>query len=158
MKLTNRTDIALRTLIYLAINDERIVPIDEIVEKSASHRSQVVSAVQTMRKNGYLRSVVGRSGGIALARTPSDISVAEIVKLIEPDFYLTECHLRGCRVRCTFYMACRLKGEFDTALARFFDHLEGITLADLAGNREALLAEVAKSPADRSLQREANLA
>lgn len=158
MKLTNRTDIALRTLIYLAINRERIVPIDEIVEKSSSHRSQVVSAVQTMRKSGYLKSVVGRSGGIALAREPEKISVSEILKLVEPDFYLTECHLRGCRVRCTFYAACRLKGEFDTALSRFFDYLDGVTLADLAANREALLAEVEKKSTTRSTARDVTLA
>ena len=53
MRLTNRTDIAVRTLMYLAIHSDRIVPIDEIVEKSASHRSQVVAAVQKLRKTGF---------------------------------------------------------------------------------------------------------
>ncbi|SDT94603.1 Rrf2 family transcriptional regulator [Stappia sp. ES.058] len=142
MRLTNRTDIAVRTLMYLAIHDDRIVPIDEIVEKTASHRSQVVAAVQKLRKTGYIKSTVGRSGGVALDRDPGDIRISSIVKLIEPDFFLTECHEKNCAARCTFYTACQLRSALDGALEAFFAALSRVTLADLVDNKNELLTAI----------------
>jgi Rrf2 family nitric oxide-sensitive transcriptional repressor len=130
---------------YLAIHGDRIVPIDEIVEKSASHRSQVVAAVQKLRKTGYIRSTVGRSGGVALDRNPSEIRISSIVKLIEPDFFLTECHEKECAARCTFYSACQLRSALDGALDAFFVALSRVTLADLIDNKNELLATIADS-------------
>ncbi|MBC01344.1 MAG: Rrf2 family transcriptional regulator [Rhodobacteraceae bacterium] len=150
MRLTNRTDIAVRTLMYLAIHSDRIVPIDEIVEKSASHRSQVVAAVQKLRKTGYIRSTVGRSGGVALDRDPAEIRISSIVKLIEPDFFLTECHEKDCAARCTFYTACQLRSALDGALEAFFAALSRVTLADLVDNKNDLLSAIAESRARSS--------
>ncbi|WP_051242830.1 RrF2 family transcriptional regulator [Stappia stellulata] len=152
MRLTNRTDIAVRTLMYLAIHGNRTVPIDEIVEKSASHRSQVVASVQKLRKTGYIRSTVGRSGGVALDRDPSDIQISSIVKLIEPDFFLTECHEKDCAARCTFYTACQLRSALDGALDAFFAALSRVTLADLVDNRSELLSAISENRAQRSVE------
>ncbi|WP_349359872.1 Rrf2 family transcriptional regulator [Stappia sp.] len=139
MRLTNRTDIAVRTLMYLAISKDRIIPVDEIVEQTASHRSQVVAAVQKLRKAGYIKSTVGRSGGVMLAKQPDDIDISSIVKLIETDFALAECLEDQCPVRCGFQSACRFRTALDGALAAFLDYLEGVTIADLVADRDGLL-------------------
>lgn len=154
MRLTNRTDIAIRTLMYLAIHEERIITIDEIVEKSLSHRSQVVSCVQTLRKNGYINSTVGRSGGISLAKKPDQIVISSIVRLIEPDFFLAECDEKACRPRCAIYESCRLKMVLHEALSCFFKHLDTVTLADIVSNRDELRHAIAQSrlPATQSSQ------
>jgi Rrf2 family nitric oxide-sensitive transcriptional repressor len=154
MRLTNRTDIAVRTLMYLAIHGDRTVPIDEIVEKSASHRSQVVAAVQKLRKTGYIRSTVGRSGGVALDRDPAEIRISSIVKLIEPDLFLAECHEKECAARCTFYSACQLRSALDGALEAFFAALSRVTLADLVDNKNDLLGSIS----DRRARGSAELA
>lgn len=138
MRLTERTDSAFRVLMYLAINSDQRCSIDTIVEKCYSHRSQVVGAVQTLRKAGYISSSAGRTGGIWLKKAPGDIKISEIIQLMENDFQLAACFSRSGECRCAIVEVCLLRQALNSALGSFFEELDKLTLADIVANQREL--------------------
>jgi len=142
MRLTERTDSAFRILMYLAINTEKRSSIDAIVEKCYAHRSQVVAAVQVLRKAGYIESSAGRTGGIWLNMPPEEITVSEIVKLMENDLQLAACFSNSDKYRCPIKDVCRLKLGLETALEAFFGVLDALTVRDLIANSADLSSRI----------------
>lgn len=145
MRLTERTDIAVRILLYLGLKNGQKVSIDNIVEGFVGHRSQVVAAVQQLRKAGYIASIPGRKGGVWLAVSPSEIEIKDLLLMFETDFHLTKCF--GNPSDCAIHDLCEFKRMLDRALQNFFAELEGKTLQDMLVNQEEILQRIgADSP------------
>ena len=105
------------------------VSIDQLADQYIGHRAQIVAAVQQLRKAGMIGSTPGRNGGIWIERDPSQISVAEIVRMFETDFAMTTCMNQNDD--CALIGSCRLPRLLNEALSRFFEPLEAATIADL---------------------------
>lgn len=128
---------------YLAVHSDIRTSIDDIVEQCHSHRSQVVAAIQLLRKAGYISSSAGRSGGIWLTSNPKDVTLIEIVKLIENDFHIAKCFAEKKSDTCALRDVCMLRGGFKRALDAFFKELQKTTLQDLIENPDQLKAATA---------------
>jgi Rrf2 family transcriptional regulator, nitric oxide-sensitive transcriptional repressor len=75
MRLTQFTDYALRTLLYLGVHDDRLVPVAEVArayEISYHHLVKVTGLLVDLR---LVESVRGRGGGLRLAVPPSEVGV-----------------------------------------------------------------------------------
>lgn len=130
MRLTNFADYCLRTMIYVALNGERLTTIDQISEHHRINRNHVVKVVFRLSQLGYLQTLRGKGGGIRLAGDPAKINLGKLVRQAEQDFELVECfQTSGCV--CVIEPACILKKALHKALAAFFDVLGEYTLADL---------------------------
>ncbi len=73
MRITKRTNIAVRLLMYCAANAERLVTKAEIAECcniSENHLAQVINQLSQL---GYLHTQRGRNGGMTLGRSTSEI-------------------------------------------------------------------------------------
>lgn len=116
---------------YLAQSGEIRTSVDTIVAETGAHRSQVVAAVQVLRKCGYIFSQTGRLGGIWLAKLPSEITVSEVVQAMENDFHLAECFGSSNNCGCGLSETCKLKPALKLALCGFLATLDKITLQDL---------------------------
>jgi len=89
--------------------------------------------VKVVNHLGHLKFVVikrGRSGGVKLARDPSQINLADVVQASEPDFYLTECFDVKTNV-CVITPSCALKTVLKRAHQSFIQTLGTATLADV---------------------------
>ena len=71
----------------------------------------------------------GRSGGLALAKSPDKIGPGEVIRATEPDFALVECF--GAGNECVITRSCRLRGILHEGLDAFNAVLDKYTLADL---------------------------
>lgn len=93
MRLTNYSDYALRSLIYLAIKPEPhlLANISDIANSYNISRSHLTKIIHQLGQLGYIDSVRGKNGGIRLACPPKDINLGVLIKQIEPDFNLVEC-------------------------------------------------------------------
>ncbi len=93
MRLTNYSDYALRSLIYLATKPEPtlLANISDIANSYHISKSHLTKIIQQLGQLGYIDSVRGKNGGIRLAHAPKDINLGELIKKIEPDFALVEC-------------------------------------------------------------------
>ncbi len=136
MQLTQYTDFALRTLLYLALTSENVT-ITEIAERYNISRNHLVKVVHNLGKLGYITTVRGRQGGLRLARSPESINLGEVVRRTEPNFHLVECFDRA-NDRCILTPGCQLKGVLGKAFKAFTGVLDEYTLADLISNRREL--------------------
>jgi len=133
VKLTRYTDYALRVLMHLAARPDRLASISEIARGYGISQNHLMKVVHDLRKAGYLTAVRGRSGGIRLARPPSEINVGAVVRHTEEGFDLVDCG------SCIIARACGLTGVLTEAVRAFLDVLDRHTLADLVDSRAGML-------------------
>lgn len=168
MRLTNYTDYALRSLMYLAIKPapHTLVNISDIADSYHISKSHLTKIIHQLGQLGYIDSVRGKNGGIRLACAPKDINLGVLIQQIEPDFSLVkcfapslataQCHQNNQAIQksvpltfieeaknaaeggCIISPACQLKEVFFEALTAFIRVLERYTLADIIGNKDEL--------------------
>lgn len=147
MRLTTYTDYTLRVLIYLALKfrSGQRSSIPEIATAYGISRNHLMKIVNDLSQRGLVETVRGRSGGTALARPPSTISIGEVVRLAEEDFAIVECHSIGWAGSCAVWQACNLNRGFKKAFDAFMAELDKMTLED-AVTSEALASSLLGLP------------
>lgn len=133
MKLTRYTDYALRVLIHLAAQPDRLASIAEVARAYGISENHLMKVVQDLGRAGFLITIRGRGGGIRLARAAGSILVGEVVRATEDDCTLAECD--GCSLKAN----CRLAGVLAEARRAFFDALDRYTIADVSKRPELVL-------------------
>ena len=131
MRLTTYTDYTLRVLMYLALHPGRIVTVGQIAaayDVSAAHLNKVV---RHLALSGEIETLRGRHGGIRLAKPPSAINLAAVVRGAEPDMNLAPC-FAGADA-CVLGRCCLLQGALRRAEQAFMAELGRSTLAELIG-------------------------
>ncbi|PZX14016.1 RrF2 family transcriptional regulator [Celeribacter halophilus] len=141
MRLTMRTNLAMRVLMACAVNDGRMVRragIAKVVNASENHLAQVV---HLLASEGYIVTTRGRAGGIVLAHRPEAISIGEVFRHFEAHVPFAECFAETENT-CPLTETCRLRVALHAAVEAFYGVLDDLTLADLVadnGGLEALL-------------------
>ena len=107
MRLTTYTDYALRTLMYLAANRDRLVTIQDIADAHDIAKNHLTKVVHQLGIMGVIESLRGRKGGLRLGREPDQINIGAVVRSTEPDFYMAECFNPG-NSHCIMSAACSL--------------------------------------------------
>ena len=139
MRITKRTNIAVRLLMYCAAHRDRLVTNAEIAECcniSENHLAQVVNQLAQLR---YLETQRGRKGGLTLARAADRIFIGDVFRDIEGGPPLNECFADADN-SCPFVSACRLKDALSDAVQAFYRALDNITLDALVCGNGALIA------------------
>lgn len=134
MQLTRHTDYALRTLLFLAASEERIVTIDELSTRFRMNRNHLKKVVNHLARSGYVESRRGVGGGLVLSKSPEQINLAKVVDDFEPHIDLLEC-FDPERNTCPAIRGCRLKGVLAEARGSFLGKLLDYSIADLLGPR-----------------------
>lgn len=124
---------------HLAAKPDRLTSIGEIARTYRISHNHLMKVVHDLRKQGFLDSVRGRSGGIRLARPASDISVGEVVRHTEAGFDLVDCE------SCVIAPACALTAALHKARRAFMDVLDSYSLASLVDDRNSGLRELLAS-------------
>ncbi len=83
MKLSRKCEYALLTLIELSRVHKQTIPAAAIAEKNNIPRKFLDQILGQLRKEGFVESLRGSAGGYRLGRSPRDISLAEIIRLID---------------------------------------------------------------------------
>ena len=88
---------------------------------------------QQLRKGSIVKSVRGSHGGYVLARDPSEITIGEILRLVESPLYTSSCFGKEESVDdCRISSSC-ISGAIWKQLAEHVDNfLDSITVADLS--------------------------
>jgi len=129
MRLTNFSDFSMRLLMYAAVNEDRLITIEETSEVYDISRAHLMKIANTLTRAGYLKAVRGRSGGLKLAKPPKKIRLGDVLRATESDFDLVECFTKDSQ--CVITRACRWRGLLHEALDAFAATLDRYTLADL---------------------------
>jgi Rrf2 family cysteine metabolism transcriptional repressor len=84
MRLSRKSEYALLALVDLARRYEKgRAKIIEISEHNGIPKKYLEQIFLQLKGAGYVRSIRGASGGYELAKNPSEITLAEIIRLID---------------------------------------------------------------------------
>lgn len=137
MRLTHYTDYSLRTLMYLGLNRDRLVTIQDIAEVYGISKNHLMKVVHQLGLAGLIETIRGRNGGLRLKIEPANINLGEVVRVTESDFLMVECFSSEDN-ECVLAPACLLQDVIRRATNAYLKVLDGITLADILKNSGSL--------------------
>ena len=137
MRLTTRSNLAMRTLMYCAANPGKIVRKADIAQTCQVSENHLAQVIHLLAREGYLATQRGRSGGLQLARPASQITVGAVFRSFEKVLPFTECSEERAST-CPLAGVCRLKCVLSDALDAFYAKLDVVTVADLVEGNFAL--------------------
>ena len=129
MRLTTLTDYAMRLLMHVGQNPDRLCTIAEIASTYGISEPHLMKVTHRLAQRGWIETVRGKNGGMRLARPADQISLGAVIRDTENDLNLVEC-LSG-NSACVLQGQCRLTSIIDGALQEFLRHLDSYTLADV---------------------------
>lgn len=136
MRVTMRTSLAMKTLMFCAVNTDRIVRRQDVAEACDASGNHLAQVIHALALKGYLKTVRGRAGGLLLGRPAAEITVGQVFRDFELVLPFSEC-IGKTNGDCRLQGSCRLSCVLAEALAAFYARLDRETLADLvAGNAE----------------------
>lgn len=137
MRLTTRTNLAMRTLMFCAVNPGRTVRKTEVAAACNASENHLAQVIHLLAQKKFLHTVRGRAGGLMLGRPADDISVGDVFREFEAVLPFTEC-FAGEECTCPLVACCRLKGVLADALRAFYAELDRVSLADLTKENHPL--------------------
>lgn len=153
MRLTQYSNFTLRTLQLVALRAPGIVTVEDVARAHRISKAHLVKVAAELSRRGYIEAIRGRHGGMRLARPADGITVGEIVRWTEAPLELVECFNPDTNT-CPLLGACHLSRGLQRALRAFLSVLDDLTIADIAYNKDALLArlgvEIPGESADQS--------
>lgn len=134
MRLTRQSSYAVRIVVECALAGDELTRISDIAGRYGITKNNVAKIVPLLVRNGIIRAVRGRSGGIRLARPATSITVGEIVRVSEATMAgeSMEDDSDGLGADAAMPIGRLL----DDALEAFISVLDGYTVADLAEGRK----------------------
>ena len=137
MQLSTHSDYALRLLMKLGLEPERLDTIRDVADAYGISRNHLMKIVQELSRHGYVETLRGRGGGLRMKVPPDEINIGEVVRRMETNLALVECFDQATNT-CVITQACRLRFALAEALDAFFAVLDRFTLADLLAERQTL--------------------
>jgi Rrf2 family protein len=134
MQISTKGKYSVRAILDIARNSAGSpVPLAAIAKREGISLLFLEQLFQQLRKGEVVKSVRGPHGGYVLARDPSEITIGEIVRLVEPPLYTSSCFSNDGPVdNCRIGDTC-ISGAIWKQLSEHVDNfLDSITLADLA--------------------------
>ena len=92
MKLSTKGRYGVKAMVDLAINyGDEPVSIKSISERQNISEYYLEQLFATLRKAGIIKSIRGAQGGYVLNRDPSEITIHEVIELLEGPIEISNC-------------------------------------------------------------------
>lgn len=138
MRVTKRTNIAMRVLMFCAANTGRLVTKAEIAERCNASENHLAQVINQLAQLGFLHTQRGRNGGLSLGRPADQIKIGDVFRVLEAPVPLAEC-FADVDNTCPLIDACRLRTALTDAVEAFYHSLDPITLDALVCQNHDLL-------------------
>ena len=133
--LSQKTKYALKALVSLARDPEgRAVVAGTLATQERIPRQFLELILLELKHHGLLRSRRGRGGGYALNRRADQISIGQVIRLLDGPLALVGCASQTAYVpcpECADVEACNIRAVFKEVRDQTARILDGISLADL---------------------------
>ena len=134
MELTRKGEYAIRGIIYLAKQQPgKVSLLSEIAEATDAPQTFLAKIFQNFAKLGIVKSYRGTGGGFLIGRSPSEITLREVVEAVEGPIMPNRCLIRSGS--CSKDRTCTVHPVWRKVQAQVQEILDGVTLEELA--REA---------------------
>lgn len=135
MRLSTRSRYAIRALLDLAAHtDQGPILVREIAEREDISVRYLEQLLLPLKAAGMVRATRGSSGGFTLARKPGEISLREVIQIMEGSTGFTEC-VDDPGI-CPRSSECVLRGSWIEVTDEANKILESTTLQILANRQK----------------------
>lgn len=130
-RVNRQTDYAIRVVLALARRPEGArVAASVLGEEMLIPRAFLSRIVAQLAEGGLIKTFAGRNGGLQLARPAGEMTLRQVIEIIEGPFLLSECMLG--ENACPFEHQCPVRGRWSRLQRAILDELERTTFAELA--------------------------
>lgn len=144
MRLTTKSRYGTRLILDLALyGKDAPIRLSEISKRQGISLKYLEKIIRQMRKAGLVESVRGPYGGYRLAKPPGEISVGQIVRVMEGGTAITDCAAEKenvCGV-CNRAGACLLRHVWMETSKAMFDALDKFLIEDLVNKPKDFLKD-----------------
>ncbi len=138
MKLSTKGQYGVKAMFDLAMRySDEFVPLKQVAESQVIPENYLEQLVAQLRKAGLVESVRGPQGGYRLSRDPAEITIGEIIRLLEGPITLVDCAPEEGESSCKRAEACVTRGIWAKMSASIAAVVDSITLADLCQDANA---------------------
>jgi Rrf2 family cysteine metabolism transcriptional repressor len=145
MRLSTKGEYASRAMLELSLHyEKKPLHIRDISKAQDIPRRFLEQILLQLKRAGLLRSRKGPEGGYSLAKPPSEINVAEVIRAMDGPLAPIDCVSVTAYEVCPHERTCSLKGLWKEVRDAIAEILERTTFADLAEKARAARAASAK--------------
>lgn len=134
MRLTTKSRYGTRLIIDLAIyGKKKPIPLGDVAKRQNISVKYLEHLVRKLKQKGLIKTQRGPFGGHMLAKPPKDISVGDIVRILEEQAAITDCAEEDeklCGI-CNQAGDCLSRWVWVEASKAMFNRLDKITIANL---------------------------
>jgi Rrf2 family protein len=100
--LSKKSKYGLKAMLELAAEDagQRPIQASELADRQRLPKKFLEAILLELTRHGLLQSTLGRRGGYVLTRKPGDITVGEIIRVLEGPLALIPCVSKTAYRRC----------------------------------------------------------
>ncbi len=132
MKLSTRSRYGLKAVVDLAVcYGEGPVSLPYLAAQQGISEAYLEQLLRSLRKSGVVDTVRGAQGGYTLSRPPEEVSVRDVLCILEGSMSLTDCvgtETHDCESACI----CSARPLFLKLQARIDEVLKSTTIRDLS--------------------------
>lgn len=133
MKITKEEDYAIKFLVALVKHHNKgYLGLREISQKQRLPEMFLKQIAQKLKTAGYLQVKEGRGGGYKLSKSPKNIALNEILKVFNPQPFLTPCFDCHGKKICKIYDECKTKKTWEEVSINFYKTLGKINLEKIS--------------------------
>lgn len=133
--LSNTCKYAIRAVIYLSLNsgEEKKIGIKEISKELDIPTPFLGKILQTLAKNKLLSSTKGPHGGFGLAKPSNEITLLNIVEVIDGLDFFNTCliGLRTCKPTAHDDIQCPIHHKYEPISKQIYDLFNNETIENL---------------------------
>ena len=134
MHLTRFTDLSLRVLMYLTYRNRTVlVTVNELAQRFEWSRNHIVKVAHFLSTKGWIISHRGRTGGLQLAKDPSEYRLGDLIRELEGSQPMLDCENPPCNLSG----GCQIRRIVDEAVEAFYEVLNRYTLESITSVPEA---------------------
>lgn len=138
--LTNSSRYGIRAVLYLASRpaDHSMTGITTIARDLDLPNPFLAKILQQLVKHKILHSLKGPHGGFSLMKDPREITLLDIVKIIEGEDIFNNCiiHNATCKQVDKQKKACFLHNDYSAVRKDFVNFFRNMTIYDIVKNAE----------------------
>lgn len=128
MKLSSKSRYGLRAMCELASNLDEVMSISQIATATNTSEAYLEQLMALLRKANLVNSIRGAGGGYRLAKSPEEISVGSILRVLEDDLEFVECISGECSNKCN----CKNHIVWQKLYDVMNESLDGVKLSEIS--------------------------
>jgi len=132
LRITKQTDYGIVLLTTLAADQDRLVTAPDLASETSLPQPMVAKILKLLARAGILASHRGVNGGYCLARSPEELSVAEVINALEGQIAITEC-TDDTPGLCSQETVCAVRSNWNRINLAIQDALDRISLTEMTG-------------------------